>query len=66
MGTVWANPLEDWPLKQNKAIENQGRGSMDYRVDLNTGLFIVRWMDNSTVHLASNFVDIEPMETLNR
>ena len=39
---------------------------MDYRVDLSTGLFIVRWMNNSIVHLASNFVDIEPMGTLDR
>ena len=39
---------------------------MGYRVDLNTGLFIVRWMDNSIVQLASNFVGIEAMETLNR
>ena len=39
---------------------------MDYRVDLNTGLLIVRWMDNSIVQLASNFVGIKPMGTLNR
>ena len=39
---------------------------MDYRVDLNTGLFIERWIDNSIVQLASNFVGIEPMGTLNR
>ena len=39
---------------------------MDYRVDLNTGLFIVRWTDNSTVQLASDFVGNEPMGNLNR
>ena len=66
VGTVWANRLQGCPLERNKAIEKQIRGSMDYRVDLNTGLFIVRWMDNSTVQFASNFVGIEPMGTLNR
>ena len=40
VGTVRANRLRGCPLEQNKAIEKQGRGSMDYRVDLNTGLFI--------------------------
>ena len=60
VGTVRANHLQDFPLEQNKAIEKQGRGSMDDRVDLNTGLFIVRWMDNSIVQLASNFVGIDP------
>ena len=39
---------------------------MDYRVDLKTGLFIIRWMDSSTGQLASNFVGIEPKGTLNR
>ena len=66
VGTVRANRLRGCPIEQNKAIEKQGRGSMGYRVDLNTGLFIVRWMDNSIVQLASNFVGIEAMETLNR
>ena len=66
VGTVRANRLEGWPLEQNKAIEKQDRGSMDYGVDLNTGLFMVRWMDNSIVQLASNFVGIESMGTLNR
>ena len=42
------------------------QGSMDCRVDWNTGLFIVWWIDNSTVQLASNFAGIEPMRTLNR
>ena len=41
VGTVRANRLKGCTLERNKAIEKQGRGSMDYRVDLNTGLFIV-------------------------
>ena len=64
--TVWANLLQGCPLERNKDIEKQGRESMDYRIDLNTGLFIVRWMVNSIVQLASNFVGIEPTGTLNR
>ena len=65
--TVRANRLQDCPLERKKAIEKQGRGSMDYRVDYrDTGLFIVRWTDNSIVHLASNFVGITRMGTMNR
>ena len=39
---------------------------MNYTVDLNTGLFIVRWMDNRTEEVASNFIGIESMGALNR
>ena len=42
VGTVRVNRLQGCPLERNKATERQGRGSMDYRVDLNTGIFIVR------------------------
>ena len=66
VGTTWANRLPGCPLEQNKAIDKEGRGSTDYRVDLKTGLFIIRWMDSSTGQFASNFVGIEPMGTLNR
>ena len=66
IGTVWTNCLQGCPLERNKAIERQGREPIDYRVDLNIVIFIVSWMDNSIVQLASNFVGIETMGTLNR
>ena len=44
----------------------EGRGSFDFKSDLNSGVIIVKWFDNSSVHLASNFVGVEPMSTVSR
>ena len=41
VGIVRVNRLQGCHLERNKAIEKQGRESMVYRVDLNTGIFIV-------------------------
>ena len=39
---------------------------MDYRVDNNTGLIVVKWADNKIVELTSNYIGIHPLETVNR
>ena len=53
-GTVRANCLQGCPLLSNKDLLKQGRGSYDYWIDLNSGVTIVKWMDNSIVQLASS------------
>ena len=60
VGTIRANRLHGCPLAANKDLEKQGRGSMDYRTDNNSGIIITKWVDNSTMQLISNFVGIEP------
>ena len=64
VGAIRANLLQGFPLEQNKAIDKEGRASNDYRVDLNTSIFIVRWMDSCAA--CFKFRCIKPMETLNR
>lgn len=66
VGTVRANRLHGCPLEGNKVMQKNGRGSVDYRVDLNSGIIIVKWVDNSVVQLASNFVGVEPMGMIER
>ena len=61
VGTIRANRLQGCPLESVKDLTKQGRGSYDYRVDLNSAIIIVRWMDNSVVQLASNFVGVNPV-----
>ena len=39
---------------------------MDYRVDNNTGLIVVKWADIEIVELTSNYIGIHPLETVNR
>ena len=49
--------------KQRKTLE---RGSMDYRVDKNSGMIVVKWVDNDVASLASNFVGVHPIGTIQR
>ena len=65
-GTVRANRLEGCPLSSNKDLKKGGRGSLDYRSDLNSGIIVTKWYDNNAVHLASNFVGVEPMSSMER
>lgn len=66
VGTVRANRLAGCPLTSNKDLAKEERGSMDYRVDSNSGMIIVKWVDNSVVQMVSNFVGINPMSTIER
>ena len=65
-GTIRANRLHGCPLQSNKELKKSGRGSLDYRSDLNTGVIIAKWQDNNAVYIASNFVGIEPMGSVER
>ena len=66
VGTIRANRLQGCPLDSAKDLTKQGRGSYDCRVDLNSAIIIVRWMDNSVVQLASNFVGVNPVGKIDR
>ena len=66
VGTIRANRLGDCSIMANKDLAKQDRGAMDYRVDGNSGIIVVKWVDNSIVQLVSNYVGINPMSTINR
>ena len=54
-------------LKAEKELKKEGRSSFDDSVDLNTGCCIViRWFDNKSVKLASNYVFIKPVDSVHR
>ena len=66
VGTIRANRLQGCHLDCTKSLTKQGCDSYDSQVDLNSAIIIVRWMDNSIVHLASNFIGINPVGTIER
>ena len=66
VGTVRSNRTQGCPLTSNKELEKKGRGSYDYKVDNNSGIIIVKWVDNSTVLLVSNYVGVMPVEDIDR
>ena len=43
-----------------------GKGAMDYRCHSNSGKMGVKWVDNSVVNIASNFVGVEEIGELER
>ena len=66
VGTIRSIRTSGCPLSTNKDLEKQDREAMDYRVDNNTGLIVVKWADIQIVELTSNYIEIHPLETVNR
>ena len=63
-GTVRANRLQGCPLLSNKDLSKQEWGNYNYGIDLNSGVTIVKWMDDSILQIASDYVDVEPVGTI--
>lgn len=42
-----------------RELQNDGRGRNNYRSDVESGIIIIKWLDNGLVHLVSNFVGVE-------
>ena len=49
-------------------MKKAGRGSMDYKSDMDryTMDYKSKWLDNSCVHIATNFVGIDPLGKIER
>ena len=43
-------------LHTEKDLKKQGKGSVDYMVDVNSSITIVQWCDNNIVQLISNYM----------
>ncbi len=65
-GTVRNNRLQGCLLQSTKAMKKAGRGATDYKSDVNSGVIVVKWMDNNAVHVASNYVGVEPFGSVER
>ena len=66
VGTIRLNRLLSCPFDTNKDLMKNGGGAMDYRCDSNSGKMAVKWVNNSAVNLASNFVGVEPVGELEK
>lgn len=44
---------------KGEELKKEGRGAVDYQVDTNCNVVIVRWYDSGMVQLASKFVGID-------
>ena len=66
VGTIRLNRLGGCSVSSNKDLQKTGTGSSDYRTDNNSGIIVVKWVDNNVVKLVSNFVGIEPTTSIER
>jgi hypothetical protein len=57
LGTIRSSRLAgaDKLLKSKKVLVAAGRGSIEYRVNANSNIALVRWLDNGLVQLVSSF-----------
>ena len=60
VGTLRKDRMRNCSLKSEKDLKKIGCGAFEGAVDRNSGITIVRWLDNKPVQLASNYVFIEP------
>jgi len=65
-GTVRNGRLPDCPLKDDKSLAKQGRGSYDVCTLNDPKLVAVRWFDNRSVTIASTFVGPLPVQKVRR
>jgi hypothetical protein len=60
-GTIMPNRLRKCPLKSDKELPC--RGDMDFIVDANSTIMVVKWMDTKSVLLVSNYFGQAPIGT---
>ncbi|XP_035227192.1 piggyBac transposable element-derived protein 3-like [Stegodyphus dumicola] len=56
----------EFPLEESKSMRKKERGTSDFTFDEKSEIFLVRWNDNSTVTVATNFSTSEPFFDLKR
>ena len=64
--TFRTNRLKGCPIASDKELKKEGRGSYDYRSDVNSGVYVIKWHDHKCVHLASTFPGVGATGTLKR
>ena len=49
VGNIRSNRIQNCPFDTEKDMKKSGRGSSSYRVDANSGLMVMKWLDNKPV-----------------
>lgn len=64
IGTIRNNRIEKCPLKTDKELAKEGRGSYDTKVK--GGVQVIKWMDNKIVHVVTSLAGVAPLGTARR
>ena len=54
------------PLMSEKELKKKGRGSSSFKTDKNSGITVLRWLDNKSVQLVSTYASPEAISTVKR
>ncbi len=57
--TIRSHRLAGCPLKSESELKKDGRGSVSYQTDLNSGIAATRWFDNKCFQLVSTHIGVE-------
>ncbi|CAB4025753.1 Hypothetical predicted protein [Paramuricea clavata] len=66
VGTIANNCLHGAPLKSEKELKKEGRGSYHCVVETSKNLFLVLWLDNKCVTVVSSYLVAEPVGSVQR
>lgn len=65
-GTVRENRVKKCPLMESKELKKQKRGTYSFRFDTNEEILFVRWLDNTSVTIGTNYDTVEPLQKVQR
>lgn len=63
--TLRKDRINNCPLKGEKELRREGRGTMDYRTS-SEGILVLKWFDNKEVCIGSNHYSANPVSTVRR
>ena len=66
VGTIRLPRMKIWPLLAEKDLKKNGRGAVDYQLDVDSNAIVVHWFDNKLVNLVSSFAGVEPTHSVTR
>ena len=68
VGTIRSNRLHcaERLIKNQKELQKEGRGSLDYHIDANSNITLIRWIDNCMVQAVSSFIGLSLGDDINR
>ncbi len=58
--------LRQCPIEADNVIKKRGRGSYNSYTDAGTNITVAQWYDNKTVLVASNFLGVKPLDSVQR
>ncbi|KAL3245293.1 hypothetical protein MRX96_047031 [Rhipicephalus microplus] len=62
VGTVRVDRTEKRPLAPDATLKAQGRGSVNFRVDKDSNIGVMKWFDSNSVHLVSSYAGVQPTD----